>query len=401
MFSGFVKALDPLGMEHKLEAYCSVVGLNVMAGSLYLDVAVILLALIEFTLGVYLLLGMRQRTAAYGAFVFMLCMTAVTFYIYAFDPVPDCGCFGAAITLSNGETLTKNIVMLALTVLIIGQRRRSLRIISKHNQWLLSAYALVYMLGITLYSLHYLPLIDFTGYALGTDIPKAMEGEYKVTFIYEKNGKRKEFSEDALPDGSWKYVEATTTVVTAPSISDFFILNSKGEELTDEVLSDTGFVFIATIPHLPTADPGCSDALNDVYDYSVDRNCRFYCATSGTAKDISTWIDRTGAAYPFVWSSNETLKAMVRSNPGLILLKGGRIIAKWGNNNMPDDAELASLSASVETIQRESRQHIFGKLFLWFVVPFFLLLLLDRIWIGSRYYKIHHHYKSLKKNVSP
>ncbi|WP_158608357.1 BT_3928 family protein [Alloprevotella sp. OH1205_COT-284] len=396
LFSGFVKALDPLGMEHKFEAYCAEAGLNVMAGSLYLDVAVIALTLVEFTLGVYLLLGMRRRIATYGAFVFMLFMTIVTIYIYIFNPVPDCGCFGAAITLTNGETLAKNIVLLALTIFLLTQSRRSLRIISQRNQWLLSAYSLVYLLGITLYSLHYLPLIDFTGYALGTDIPKAMSGEYAMTFTYEKNGKRQVFTETNLPDSTWKYVDATTTVVTAPSIADFSLLDRQGEDISDSILADTGFVFIATIPHLPTADPGCSDALNDVFDHAIDKNHRFYCATTGSEQDISQWKDRTGAAYPFIWGSAEMLKAMVRSNPGLLLLKNGRIIAKWSRNNMPDDGELSSLSDAVEHVQRASRNRSFGILFLWFIVPFLLLLSIDRIWIGSRYYKIYHHYKSLK-----
>ena len=163
LFSGFVKALDPMGMEHKLEAYCNHMGWNIPAGSLYLDAAAVTLALVEFTLGVYLLLGMRKRLTAIGTFLFMLVMTAMTVYIYLYSPVPDCGCFGDAITLTNGETLAKNIVLLACALLLLIAGQHSLRIISRHTQWLLSLFALVYMNGVALYTLHYIPLVDFTG----------------------------------------------------------------------------------------------------------------------------------------------------------------------------------------------------------------------------------------------
>lgn len=397
LFSGFVKALDPLGMEHKLESYSAVLGLNLMAGSITLDVAAIALALLEFSLGVYLLLGMRRRMATMGAFSFMLFMTIVTTYIYIYNPVTDCGCFGDAITLTNGETLAKNIVLLTLATLLLIQRKRSLRIISEHNQWLLSLYSMVYLMGVALYSLHFLPLFDFTGYGLGTDIAKAMQGEYATTFVYEKNGQKQTFTEENLPDSTWTYVDAQQEILVAPTINDFSLLNADGEEEADFILADTTLTFIATIPHLPTADPGCSDALNDVYDHALDHNHRFLCATTGSLEDISAWKDRTGAAYPFVWSSAEMLKAMVRSNPGLVLLKEGRIIAKWSHNNMPTDAQLAALNTNIESAQRNSRNETFGMLFLWFVVPFGVLLLIDRIWMGSRYYKVHIYYKSLKK----
>ncbi len=202
LFSGFVKALDPMGMEHKLEAYFVHWGLNVPAGSLYLDAAVLLLALVEFTLGVYLLLGMRKRVAALGSFGFMLIMTLVTVYIYVYNPVSDCGCFGTAFVLTNGETLAKNIVLLVCALIVLTQRRHSLRIISLHTQWLLSLYAMVYLIGVTLFSLHYLPLMEFTPYATGVSINKAIKGEQKMTFIYEKNGQQRSFDINNLPEDS-------------------------------------------------------------------------------------------------------------------------------------------------------------------------------------------------------
>lgn len=400
LFSGFVKALDPMGMEHKLEAYCASWGLPVTSGDVVLDIAVALLILVEFTLGVYLILGMRQRLAAYGSFVFMLLMTTITAYIYVYNPVADCGCFGDALILTHGQTLLKNIVLLALCVWLIFQRQRQLRIISQHNQWLLSLYAMVYLLGVTLYSLHFLPLIDFTGFGVGTDIREAMLGKYRTTFIYERNGQRATFSEENLPDSTWNYVSAETIIEQAPRIKEFSLTDRHGEDLSEQLLSDTGMVFIATSPHLSTADVGCSDALNDLHDYCIDRQQNFYFATTGGEAEISQWIDRTGAAYPFLIASSEMLKAMIRSNPGLLLMKNGRIVAKWSNHNMPDEEELSLLPAQTAEGQRNQNRKAFVQLALWFIGPFLLLLLLDSLWIGRRYWKIISHYKSQKTTLS-
>ena len=225
-----------MGMEHKLEAYCNHLRWNLPAGSIYLDTAAIVLALVEFTLGVYLLLGMRKRLTAIGTFVFMLVMTVVTIYIYLYSPVPDCGCFGDAILLTNGQTLAKNIVLLACAVLLLFAGQHSLRIISKHTQWLLSLYALVYMIGVALYSLHYLPLVDFTGYDLGTKVEEAMRGEEDMTFVYEKNGKQQTFRMENLPDSTWKYVRTDTKVIRPATIKDFSFVDSR----TQQEIGDVG-----------------------------------------------------------------------------------------------------------------------------------------------------------------
>lgn len=399
LFSGFVKALDPMGMEHKLEAYFVHWGLNVPAGSLYLDAAVLLLALVEFTLGVYLLLGMRKRVAALGSFGFMLIMTLVTVYIYVYNPVADCGCFGTAFVLTNGETLAKNIVLLVCALIVLTQRRHSLRIISLHTQWLLSLYAMVYLIGVTLFSLHYLPLMEFTPYATGVSINKAIKGEQKMTFIYEKNGQQRSFDINNLPeDSSWTYVDTHTEVLEAPTIKDFSFVDRDGDELADEILADTGLVYIITMPNPSLADAGCSDQLNDIYDFANDNQQHLLCATAGSKESVTAWIDRTGAAYPFVESSTEALNAMVRSNPGVMLLKNGRIIAKWSRNDLPDEVELKAITQNPELqIQRFATSHALLKLFLWFIIPFGLLLLADRLWIGSRYYRIYKHYKSHNK----
>ena len=221
-----------------------------------------------------------------------------------------------------------------------------------------------------------------------------------MTFTYEKDGKQATFKMDNLPDSTWKYVRTDTKVIRAATIKDFSFVDPRTEmEIGDELLADTGNVFIATIPNLAAADAGCSDGLNDIYDYARDHRMRFLCATATTGKDVSRWIDRTGAAYPFVVSSAETLEALVRSNPGLVLIRDGRIVAKWSNNNLPDGEELSHLDLSPDA-QSDAARRAFLKLFLWFVIPFGLLVLIDRLKLGHRYFKVYSHYKSQKSTQS-
>ena len=400
IISGFLKALDPLGMAYKLEAYSAALDILLYVGSLYLDVAVIVLSLTEFIIGIYLLLGMRLRIATTSAAALMTMMTAITAYVYATDAVSDCGCFGDAIVLTNAESLAKNIVLLSCSLLLLTIRRHSLRIISEHNQWLLSLYSMVYMLGVLLYSLHYLPLVDFTGYALGTDIPTAMQGEVKTSLIYSKNGEKRTFDASQLPDSTWQFESAQTLVESPPTIKEFAFVDSEGNDISDQLLTNEHLTFVVTLPNIEMADAGCSDAINDVYDFAVDHGLIFVAATASDSSHIGQWRDRTGAAYPMVWGSAEMLKAMVRSNPGLLLLKGGRIIAKWSHNDMPTEQELAQLNERVETTQRDYQDAAFGWLAFWFVAPFLLLLLIDRLWLGHRYLRIYRYYKSTKKQIT-
>ena len=286
IISGFLKALDPLGMAYKLEAYCAALDIPLYVGSLYLDVAVIVLSLTEFIIGIYLLLGMRLRIATTSAAARMTMMTAITAYVYATDAVSDCGCFGDAIVLTNAESLAKNIVLLSCSLLLLTIRRHSLRIISEHNQWLLSLYSMVYMLGVLLYSLHYLPLVDFTGYALGTDIPTAMQGEVKTSLIYSKNGEKRTFDASQLPDSTWQFESAQTLVESPPTIKEFAFVDSEGNDISDQLLTNEHLTFVVTLPNIEMADAGCSDAINDVYDFAVDYGLIFVAATASDSSHI-------------------------------------------------------------------------------------------------------------------
>ena len=365
IFSGFVKAVDPMGMFYKLNAYFANWDMMFATDSVLLRTCVVALATVEFILGVYWLLGARLRfTTAVTTFIMVL-MTSLTVYIYVANPVSDCGCFGEAVKLSNGETLAKNIVLLTLCVFAIFQRRRMKRLISERNQWTTSMYALIYIICLSLYSLYYHPTIDFTDYKEGTNWRAAYHGE---------------ISENAP--------EALTTL--------YFYNEKSDEDQIEEILSD-GITYLLVLPDVATSDPGNADRFNDLYDMAQDQKFRFLCVVDDGAseEEIEQWVDQTGATYPIVKSDEVALKAMARSNPSLLLLEDGILLKKWSNNNLPEISEENVLDASVYEVQ-ERRKSLWNLLLL-FLVPLLGVIFLDRIWVGSKYYKRYIQQKRLKK----
>jgi len=344
IFSGFVKAVDPLGTQYKLEDYAGAMGITpgVLPEWLLLGCA-IALAATEFVMGVLLLFAISRRLVTKLVLAFMLVMTCLTVWIYLSDPVEDCGCFGDAIVLTNGETLLKNIVLLACAGLLAWRPLCMKRIISLRWQWITYYTAMAFILGIAAYSLYYLPIIDFRPYKVGANIPSLMEmpegaeqPEYETTFILEKNGERREFTLENYPDSTWTFIDSKSKLIKkgyVPPIHDFEIQDARtGDDLTEQILKDKGYTLLLIAPHLEKADDTEFGEIDQIYEWATENNVPFYCLTASGDKGIAHWIDITGAEYPFCHTDETTLKTIIRSNPGLVLLKDGTIMGKWANN---------------------------------------------------------------------
>ena len=355
LFSGFVKAVDPLGTQYKLQDYLAAMGVtNDWIADWQTLGAAILLSLIEFVIGAMLLFAINRRVVSKLALLFMLIMTGLTVWIYIEDPVSDCGCFGDAIILSNGATLLKNIVLLIATIAIAVYPLLMPRFISLKKQWMIFNLSAFGILTLSAYSLYYLPPIDFRPYHIGANIPEGMkmpEGAeqpvLETTFILEKNGERKEFTLDEYPDSTWTFIDSKTKVIKKgyePPIHDFSIVRlSDNQDITEQVLAHNGYTLLLIAPHLENADEGCFGKIDEVYEYSLEKNIPFYCLTASIGEGIERWIDITGAEYPFCNTDETTLKTIIRSNPGLVMLKNGTVVGKWSHNSLPEKEELASV----------------------------------------------------------
>ena len=345
ILSGFVKAVDPLGTKYKISDYLTAMGLGQwMPDFLTLGASVVLLA-VEFMIGICLLFAIHRRLVSKLTLAIMVVMTALTLWLAIENPISDCGCFGDAIVLTNWQTFWKNMVLLAATLIIWRWPTDMIRLISASSQWIVFNFSTLFILFIAGWCLYDLPLFDFRPYHVGVNIQEGMEvpegaplPQFETTFILEKDGLRQEFTTDNYPDSTWTFIDSKT-VQTAegyvPPIHDFSILTNEGEDITEEVLSHQGYTFLLISPHLENADDSQLDLINQMYEYSKEQGYPFYCLTASTDKAISRWQEMTGADYPFCSTDEITLKTIIRSNPGLVLLKQGTVLHKWSHNNLP------------------------------------------------------------------
>ena len=397
VFSGFVKAIDPIGTQYKLQDYISAVDMGGIVPDIVTLLASVALSALEFSLGVFVLFAIRRHLVSKILVAFMAVMTLITVWIALFNPVKDCGCFGEALRLTNVQTLLKNIVLLAASVVVAWRPLRMYRFLSRSTQWIAINYTILFVLLLSAHCLYHLPLIDFRPYHIGMNIKKGMEipagapqPEFETTFILQKNGVKKEFTLDNYPDSSWQFVDSKTVQTKegyVPPIHDFSIQKADGDDITDSVLTAKGYIFLLVSPHLEQADDSNFGDIDLLYEYCQERKIPFYCLTASTKKDIDHWADITGAEYPFCFTDETALKTIIRSNPGLLLLKDGTIIRKWSHNDLPSSSSLnAPLSKlSIGAMPSTSLGETIMKVVLLFFVPLILLVFADRTWAWTRY----------------
>ena len=396
IFSGYVKAIDPLGTQYKITDYLQPLGLSGIVPDWMTLTASVALSALEFSIGIFLLFAIRRRLTTKISLLFMVVMTLITMWIAIANPVKDCGCFGDAIKLTNIETLGKNIILLAISILLWRFPLQMVRFISKPTQWIVINYTILFSVALSTWSLWSLPLFDFRPYHIGANIEKGMEipegakqPQFETTFILEKNGEQKEFTIDNYPDSTWKFIDSKTIQTEegyVPPIHDFSIEDTKnGEDITQEVLHDKGYSFLLISPNLAMADDSNFGTIDQIYEYAEDHGYRFICLTASTEKEIAKWQNITGAEYPFYTTDATTLKTMIRSNPGLMLLHNGTIIQKWSHNELPAEDLLAKPLEKSEygKLPAKGMTRKILQTVLWFLLPLVLLTIADRLWAWS------------------
>ena len=398
IFSGYVKAIDPLGTLYKLKDYAAAMSLNGLLPDWVLVGVAIALGALEFALGVFMLFAVRRHVVSRITLAFMAAMTALTLWIFVADPVKDCGCFGDALKLTNGETLLKNIVLIACAALVAWRPVDMARFISRSNQWIVRYYTVAYIVITSVYCLYTLPIFDFRPYHVGMNIKQGMEipegaeqPEFESTFLLKKNGETREFTLDNYPDSTWEYVD-TRTVQTKkgyePPIHDFALTScDTGEDITEQVLTKKGYTFLLVSPRLAVADDSNFGDIDQIYEYAEENGIDFYCVTASANDEIERWRDLTGAEYQFCNADETTLKTMIRSNPGLMLLKDGTIIGKWSHNALPqtDDLTAPLQQLAIGKAQNDSTTERLLIVLLTFFLPLSALTLADRLWAWSKW----------------
>lgn len=346
-FSGFVKAVDPLGFTYKTEDYLVALGPffeNFIPLAL---VAAIVLSAIELLIGINLLFGIRLKESTWGAASLMLFMTPLTLWIAVSNPVHDCGCFGDAYVISNWATFWKNIVLSVIILSIYLLRKEHKPMLKKRVEWGFVIFTFVFSLVISSYCYRHLPVIDFRPYAIGSNIIDGMaipddaeRDSTETTLIYSKDGVEQEFSLANYPkEDGWEFVDQQTILIKKgyePPIHDFTIESLEEGEITDVVLDNDGYTFLLISYDFSKADLERSDEINKIYAYAQENGYDFYAMTASTEEAIIDYKAEAKAVYPICLTDKITLKTIVRSNPGLVLIKDATVLNKWHVNDLPE-----------------------------------------------------------------
>ena len=350
IISGLIKANDTIGFAYKLEEYYQVFGTEFLISTAVLQAS--LICIVEVALGVLLLLGSRINLTLWLLMLMIVFFTFLTFYSAYYNKVTDCGCFGDALKLKPWESFQKDIALLILIgILLIGQKYiRPLASAKVLNVVFL--VSLAFTIYFPFYTYNHLPVIDFRPYAVGKDIQKGMQGgippKFDTKFLYKnlQTGKVEEFEQPPYQDTiSWEvdtlkylFVDQKQTEITpevkAP-IHDFNISTVEGDDITQDIFAYKGYQFLLVSYNLAKADRGVQPQVNDFASLCEKNKIPFYGLTSDIPSVIDEFRHEVQAPYNYYITDATQLKTMIRSNPGLMLLKGPVVVAMWHHNDFP------------------------------------------------------------------
>lgn len=347
LFSGFVKAVDPLGTVYKIQDY-----LHEGFGGVFqwaipaAGVAAVCLITLEWLLGISMLLNVRTQWTSWITLLFYCIMTPLTLYIAIANPVSDCGCFGDALVITNWQTFWKNIILLLLSICFVICRKAIPELFSWWMEIIIALAALGSVAGIMGYSYTHLPQIDFRPYKVGNHIPTLMEipddaevDQYEITLIYAKDGKEQTFTLENYPKGDpeWTFVDQKSVLIKkgyVPPIHDFEIETLEGDYITQDILESEEPVTLVVMYDLSKTDTTQLEKLM----YMIHEYPRVYFLTASGEEEIFAFAEELGldeeTTYStFCFTDPITLKTIVRANPGVIVVQNGTIIDKYNLKN--------------------------------------------------------------------
>ena len=480
IFSGFVKVIDPLGYGYKIEEYLEAMHLDAIA-NIALPLAIIL-AVLELVIGFSLFFRQLPKLGALGALLMLCIFTPLTLWLAIANPVTDCGCFGDALVISNWQTFFKNLVLLGMSILLFIQRKKITTLYHSGIQWGIMVVVGLSTLGLGIYCLKTLPIIDFRPYHIGANIAEEMiipedapKDVYENRWIYERksDGERVVFNEYDAPQGNpdWTFIETDHKLISKgyePRIKNFEITplssetpkevdldmvelrykredgqqmlvdvgsipgdtsykydgyqcddcedeidvskirityrDANGNEhvmgvddmpvdmeyvsaiyedgnldggalskdalsliercptignLTAKVLTDDNYTFLMIALEVEDMDTEHLNEFDSIAAFAAENNMGFYCMTASASAEVEKFVDEHKPMYEIYNSDHTELKTIVRTNPGLLLIRKGTVINKWHGGNLPEVEDLRNeLTGEMLSEQHNQRDRL-------------------------------------------
>lgn len=360
IFSGLIKANDPLGFGYKLQEYFEVFHLNFLAD--FATAIAILLCTLEVVLGALLLLGFWAKKVAWGLLLLIIFFTLLTFVSAVFKVVASCGCFGDAIPLTPWQSFSKDLLLLLMIVFIFINKKLIVPIVAKEpDQKIITVIIVVLSLGFGVYTLNFLPIIDFLPYKVGAHIPSLMvipkgekPDEYEIIYQLKnkQTGAKKTLSDkeylktEIWKDENWAIIgdpeQRLVKKGFEPKIKDLIITDASGTDYTKEIIENPYYNLVFVAYNLNQTNENAIGKLNALALNATQQfNIRSVLLTSTSAQTAAEFIKKNNLFAEVFYADAVPLKSMVRSNPGVLLFKNGVIINKWSDHEIPSFDELS------------------------------------------------------------
>lgn len=339
VFSSFTKGVDPLGTKYKMLDYFAAYGIGWMNDAALTLAVVMILA--EFIVGICLITNVLSRLATLGATLLMIFFTATTFFDAMYDLVPDCGCFGTAIKMSNWQTFFKNLVIDAVLIpVIFNNKSLKNKRLPLLMQWILAIAYMGAFVWFEVHNIRHLPVVDFMDWKVGKDMsPKGYDaGKIYVTYRNNETGETQEFESPNYPwnDSVWmsQWTFVSQRSEGGSDALGFEITDAEGEDFT-HILFETEnlYVFVSThLEELTDKDyENCIKMTEIAYNQGFD-----YIWLTASSPEYVEELNEKYLIFNDVYYGDELeLKTMVRSNPGLMLIDNGVIKDKWSKIDFP------------------------------------------------------------------
>ncbi len=353
MFSGFVKAVDPLGSCYKFTDYFNMAFDMPELAKFSLPLAFILAAL-EFTTGVMLVFKLKPRLASWLALGFMVFFTPLTLYIAITNPVTDCGCFGDAIKIDNWPTFWKNVVLIIMVIFIVIKRKQMDNPLDDRAELGISIAVFCLVLLFQHMMLRHLPIIDFRPFKKGNNIaekmtlpPDAKQDKYQTIITYENSvtGEVKDFDVDNTPwqDSTWVWKDTKSVRIEkgdVPEIHDLTMCDTSGQDYTQQVLNLDKPVLVVVAHKIEDSDVDGLKKLKEIQEYAEKKDYAILGLTSSNWDMVGLVKADYGLGFPFFQTDDITLKTMIRANPGIMKLEKGTVTGKWNFRDFKTNKDL-------------------------------------------------------------
>lgn len=340
IYSGFVKGVDPVGTEYRIVDYFIAFGTE-WANPLALPLSVLMNS-VEFVLGILLLLNVSMQITSWLVILMMAFFTVVTFNDALYSPVPDCGCFGDALVISNWQTFYKNLIIDALLLIVFFSRRRVGKWFPLKIEWSILVVSVLVFIMFEIYNIRHLPLIDFRDWKVGSKMvnDNPMPMKYYLTYKNSNTGEEKEYLSpdypynDSVWTSQWAFV-SQRIVDPNPALHDLRIEDEDGNDYTDQIIANPAYQFVLVAYDLSKSSLKITDKIQEYIMASNESGFSFDVITSSLPEEVQKFKTDNQIDADFYFADDITMMSMIRSNPGLILLRNGIILNKWHYNDFP------------------------------------------------------------------